>query len=84
MMEIRNWQTGPSAGDAASRANVATPTTPDAQRAQDLQSMMEIRNWQSGPSSGDAAAKAAATPPAQAPVLAEPGAAQELRVESTP
>jgi len=68
MMEIRGWQAGPSAGDAAARTTSATPMASDSQRAAALQSTMEIRGWQSGPSAGDAATvsaqKAAAAPAA--------------------
>jgi len=88
MMDIRNWQAGPSSGDAAAKIDPnATPATPDEKRAADLQTMMEIRSWQTGPSSGDAAAKAATQPstPAAPPVnLNSAGAQQELHDASTP
>jgi len=89
MMDIRNWQTGQSAGDAAAKIDPkATPAAaPDEKRAADLQTMMEIRSWQTGPSSGDAAAKAETQPSTQAapPVnLNSTGAQQELHDASTP
>ena len=87
MMDIRNWQSGPSAGDAAAKIDPNTPTTPDAKRAADLQTMMEIRSWQSGPSAGDAAAKAAtqpSTPAAPTVDINSAGAQQELHDASTP
>jgi hypothetical protein len=64
MMDIRNWQTGPSSGDAASRADVNAPAIPADTRTSDMQKMMEIRNWQAGPSAGDAATNAATKPSA--------------------
>lgn len=86
MMEIRNWQAGPSAGDAATKADPNTPpAASDDKRASDLSTMMEIRGWQAGPSSGDATAKidpAKAAPPAPAPTGSGLDAA--LQHESTP
>ena len=86
MMEIRGWQAGPSAGDAAARTTSATPMASDGQRAAALQSTMEIRGWQSGPSAGDAATvsaqKAAAAPAAVR--LDTPAAQKTLVDESQP
>lgn len=86
MMDIRNWQAGPSAGDAASRSNAAAPAPSADQRAADLQKMMEIRAWQAGPSSGDAAAKSAAQPAPAAPAVnfSNPAVQDGLRTEATP
>jgi len=86
LMDIRNWQAGPSAGDAAAKVDPNTPTTPAAKRAADLQTLMEIRSWQAGPSAGDAAARIATQPstPASPVDLNSAGAQQELHDASTP
>jgi hypothetical protein len=85
MMEIRNWQTGPSSGDAANKADTSTQGASDQKKASDLQNMMEIRGWQTGPSSGDTANKASATTTAAPQVyLGSQGANQSLIDASTP
>ncbi|HTP97985.1 MAG TPA: hypothetical protein VMN56_01585 [Casimicrobiaceae bacterium] len=84
MMEIRNWQTGPSSGDAANKADTATQGASDQKKASDLQNMMEIRGWQTGPSSGDNATKAASTAAAPPVDLGAQGTNQALIGASTP
>jgi len=85
MMEIRNWQTGPSSGDAANKADASAQGASDQKKASDLQNMMEIRGWQTGPSSGDAANKASAATAAAPQVnLGAQGANRSLIDASTP
>ena len=86
MMDIRTWQTGPSAGDAAAKVDVNAPAPSADTRAKDLANTMEIRNWQTGPSSGDAAAKidASKSEPVGTVTLSSPGAQDQLQHESTP
>jgi hypothetical protein len=86
MMNIRGWQAGPSAGDAAARASSATPMATDTQRAAGLQSQMEIRGWQTGPSSGDSATSSVskATVPPATVRLATPGEQRTVIENSTP
>jgi hypothetical protein len=86
LMDIRSWQAGPSAGDAAAKSDPAAPAPTADQRASDLQKMMEIRSWQTGPSSGDAAAKAEvqAPPAGSALNFSNPAMQDGLRMESTP
>lgn len=86
MMDIRNWQAGPSSGDAASKADTKAQGATDQKRAADLQSLTDIRGWQAGPSSGDTAAKASAAPQAGTPAvkMGAAGTQKELSGESTP
>jgi hypothetical protein len=85
MMDIPNWQAGPSAGDAATRANASAPAAPQDQRASDLSATMNLRNWQAGPSSGDATAKIDPSKSASAPApLSGNGLEDSLQHESTP
>jgi hypothetical protein len=85
-MEIRNWQAGPSAGDAAARADASPPAATDQSRAADLNKLMDIRGWQAGPSAGDTAARvdASTSQPAPGLTLGAPGAQDALQHESTP
>ena len=85
-MDIRGWQAGPSAGDAAAKSDPTAPAPSADQRASDLQKMMEIRAWQTGPSSGDAAAKAADQAPQTGSALnfSDPAVQNDLRKEATP
>jgi len=86
MMEIRNWQAGPSAGDAAAKADASAPAPAADTRAKDLNNMMEIRNWQAGPSTGDATAKIdpSKSEPLGSVTLGSPGAQDQMQHESTP
>lgn len=83
MMDIPNWQTTVSDGQAAAKANPNTPGATDAARAADLSKLTDIPNMQATQGDAAASARTPSSPAALDNGQVQPGLDQALGNAST-